>query len=263
MFTLYWVYDLPNWLFALLCIVAFVLFGLIGLPLTRKIAKRAHSEDHSHNDIVGYFLGAVTVFYGITLGLVAVGTWTNYSAVQDRVDHEAQIIASLYRDSRGYPEPVSSKLMADLRAYTREIIDKSWPLQRKGISPGGADEILSSVQEDILNFEPKSLGQQVLHAEVFRQFNQLVEARRSRLESTDMSLPPSLWWLVIFGAIISISVTFFFDMRSMIMHRWMTGLMSGLLGLLIFLIAALDNPFRGNVSVGPESLERVYQALMK
>jgi hypothetical protein len=45
-------------------------------------------------------------------------------------------------------------------------------------------------------------------------------------------------------------------------HFWMTILFSSLLGLLIFLIAVLDNPHRGKVSVSPEPLERVYQQIM-
>jgi hypothetical protein len=42
----------------------------------------------------------------------------------------------------------------------------------------------------------------------------------------------------------------------------MTVLFSCLLGLLIFLIAVLDNPYRGRLSVTPEALERVYQQVM-
>jgi hypothetical protein len=38
---------------------------------------------------------------------------------------------------------------------------------------------------------------------------------------------------------------------------------SGLLGLLIFLLAAIDNPFRGAISVGPEAFELVYKQLMQ
>ncbi len=64
MITMYWAYSLPNWLFALLCISSFIGFGLAGLPLTRKFVRRVHQKDHSHNDIVGYFLAAMTVFYG-------------------------------------------------------------------------------------------------------------------------------------------------------------------------------------------------------
>ena len=40
------------------------------------------------------------------------------------------------------------------------------------------------------------------------------------------------------------------------------GLLLGLVAV-IFLIAALDNPFRGEVSIGPDSIALVYDTLMK
>jgi len=43
----------------------------------------------------------------------------------------------------------------------------------------------------------------------------------------------------------------------------MTILMSALLGLMIFLVAALDNPFQGDVSVSADPLELAYSQLMK
>ena len=36
-----------------------------------------------------------------------------------------------------------------------------------------------------------------------------------------------------------------------------------LLGSLIFLIAAMDNPFRGEFSVGPDAFQLIYEGLMK
>ena len=63
--------------------------------------------------------------------------------------------------------------------------------------------------------------------------------------------------------LVSIAATMFFDIRSLNMHLWMTVLMSGLLGLMIFLIATLDNPFRGKVSVSPVALQRECQTLMR
>jgi hypothetical protein len=41
------------------------------------------------------------------------------------------------------------------------------------------------------------------------------------------------------------------------------GLLSVCLGVVIFLIAAMDNPFWGDVSVGPDSFQLVYDSLMK
>ncbi len=80
--NLYWLYDLSNFLFGILIIGFFVAVGVVGLYLTRRWVRRLHLVEHSHNDIVGFYLAAITVFYGITLGLVAVGTWETYSDVQ-------------------------------------------------------------------------------------------------------------------------------------------------------------------------------------
>ena len=57
-------------------------------------------------------------------------------------------------------------------------------------------------------------------------------------------------------------------------HRWVQDLeihvhlilgavLASILGAVIFLIAELDNPFRGQVSIGPESIARVYQTVMQ
>jgi hypothetical protein len=75
-------------------------------------------------------------------------------------------------------------------------------------------------------------------------------------------LPGPLWAVVLIGAFLTIAVTWFFDFRSHSMHFWMTLVFSALLGLLIYLLGALDNPFRGEVSVSPEPFEIMYQRRM-
>ncbi len=261
--SLSWLYDLPNWLFGVLSICFFTTVGLAGLFTTRGWVRRQHRENHSHNEIVSYFLAAVTVFYGITLGLLAVATWTTYSATQDKVDHEAQVLASLYRDVNTFPSPARETLQNDLRAYTRQVIDVSWPLQRKGIVPDSTKGMLENFQADLLQFEPPSERAKIVAAETYRQFNVLIECRRARLESVTTGMPSSLWTLVILGGLITILTTLFFDTPSLAMHFWMTVLLTTLLGLMIFLIGTLDRPYRGKVSIGPGSLERVYNQVMR
>jgi hypothetical protein len=82
------------------------------------------------------------------------------------------------------------------------------------------------------------------------------------LQSVREGLGGPLWTVVFAGAFLSIALTWFFDMKSQEMHFWMTIMLSALLGLLIFLLGALDNPFRGEISVGPEAFELVYQRRM-
>jgi hypothetical protein len=259
---IYWVYDLPNWLFGALTVAVFVAIGVLGLYLTRSWVRRLHIVNHSHNDIVGFYLAAVTVFYGISLGLLAVGTWTTYSEVEDRVDHEATAVGSLYRDTGAYPEPERSILRDDLRRYTREVIDKGWPLQQRGIVPNNATLTLDDFQAHFMAFEPVTERQKILAAESYRAYNELTAARRARLNTVTRGMPGPLWTLVIAGALLCIGVTWCFETRSFAMHFWMTVIFTALLGLMIYLIAVLDNPYRGRLSVTPEPLERVYQQVM-
>lgn len=63
------------------------------------------------------------------------GAWENFSSVDDAVTQEATTIGVLYRMVDAYPEPHRAVLDELLRSYTRDEIDKSWPLRRQGNSP--------------------------------------------------------------------------------------------------------------------------------
>ena len=256
-----WIYDLPNWLIGLGSIVFFNVLGVAGLYITRGWVRRRHGVSHSHNDLDSYFLPSVIVVYCITLGLLAVSAWTNYSQVEDRVDHEAENVSSRYRDLGPYPEPVRSALREDLRQYVREAIDVAWPLQSHGTVPTKTAHSLNNFQDEISAFQPATPAQQIIQAEVFRQFNSLVEARRARLNSVHSHMPHALWILVISGTLITLAVTFFFDTPSFSMHLSLTFLLATLLSLMIFLIGVLDTPFRGRSGVSPAPLEMVYKEM--
>ena len=260
--NLYWVYDLPNWLFGVLTLGVFVAFGLAGLYLTRGWVGRLHHLEHAYNDIVGFYMAGVTVLYGVSVGLLAIGAWATYADVQGRVDHEAAALGGLYRDIDAYPEPARTIMEDDLRRYARGVIDVGWPMQRRGIVPNNASPLLSDFQKHFMSFEPQNERQNILAADAYRAFNDLTESRRNRLNSVTIEMPGPLWALVIAGAVICIAVSWFFHTGSFSVHFWMTILFSSLLGLLIFLIAVLDNPYRGKISVSPEPLERVYQQIM-
>jgi hypothetical protein len=259
--TMYWVYDIPNWLFGFLTIGLFVAIGLVGLWLTRGWVQRLH-VNHSHNDIVGFYLAGMAVIFGVALGLLAIGAWATYADVQGRVSHEATALGGLYRDVGAYPEPARSIMQDDLRRYTRAVIDVGWPMQQRGIVPNNATGILNDFQEHFMSFEPTTERQKILAAESYRAFNELTESRRERLNSVTDEMPGPLWALVIFGTLICIALTWFFHLPSFGMHVVMTILFSALLGLIIFQIAVLDNPYRGRVSVSPEPLEQVYRQIM-
>ena len=45
-------------------------------------------------------------------------------------------------------------------------------------------------------------------------------------------------------------------------HALLGGSLALFLGVVIFMIAALDHPFRGEVSIEPDAIQQVYETLM-
>jgi hypothetical protein len=92
----------------------------------------------------------------------------------------------------------------------------------------------------VAGFEPTTETQKLIHGETIKLFDRLVEFRKLRLLSVNVGLPMMV--LVIVGGITTLASTWFFDTRSLTMHFWLTVLVAVLLGMMIHLLASLDNP---------------------
>ena len=257
----YWIYDYPTWAVGPLFAFIFVATSLSGLFLVRvRVSKWIHSE-HRTNELVGMALGSFSVLYGILLGLVAVGAYQNFSSISDLVTKEASCLAGFYRDVSAFPEPYKDQLQADLRNYTRYTIDYGWPAQRHGHVTTGSTQRMTVLFNDLTAFQPTDRRSEVIFGEAFRQFNNLTELRRARMAEVTTGIPAVLWCVVGIGAFLNIVLIWMLDMEVHV-HVILTVVLSLFLGVVIFLVASMDNPFRGEVSVGPDALELVYQTYM-
>ena len=260
---IYWMYFLPLWLSGVITVSAFCAFGVVGLAATRRWVPSLHHATVSYNDIVGYYFGAITLLYGITLGLLMVGDWSTLTETQQKADVEASTLAAFYLDVSQFPEPARGRLQYDVRSYTREVITVAWPQQQKGIIPRGNVAVVANLARDLIAFEPVSEEQKILCHETYDRFDELVERRRSRLLGVTQGLSGALWALVYIGAVINIAVTWCFHVHNQRMHLWMTLLTSALLGLMIFLLSAMDHPYLGQIAVSSQPFQLVYDDLMK
>ncbi len=259
--NLLWLYDIPNWASFLLIVGAALAVGWTGLCGLRPWISHLHRKKN-HNEVVGYFWGGMVLFYGVMVGLIAVGAWEQYSSTDEKVALEASSLAVLYREVSTYPQPIRSRLQADLRQYTRDVIYKSWPLQRRRMVPAQTSDDLWRFQDELTSFQPGSYAEGLLHEEVLRAYDRVVELRRMRLHSVQTGLPSAVWVVVVLGAIITISAGWFFLTLSFSLHFWMMTLTSALLGLIIWLLVVMDHPFIGAVSVGPGPFVQVYKTVM-
>ena len=256
-------YDLPNWLFCSVVVGGLAGFALIGQIIVRRFLPRWYG-DREYNEVVGQYLSAAGVFFGITLGLLSVAAWENFADVDSTVTLEASNLGVLYRTVSNYPEPERTELTRLLREYARHEIDIAWPKQRQGIVPGpGGNALLDRIHRGIAGFEPRTEGNENIQTEALRQFSNMIETRRQRLSSVETQLPKLVWVVVVGGSLLNLSLLWLLVVENKRLHDFLTVVLAALLGLLVFLLAVMDHPFRGEGSVGPEAFELIYGQLMK
>jgi Protein of unknown function (DUF4239) len=260
--SMYWIYDLSNWLLCSLIVLIFVGLALAGLFITRPFVARLVGRSPKHNDVVSFFFASMGVFYGLALGLIAVATWENYTEIDGVVSTEAAAVASFYRDLDGYPQPMRTRLETMMRDYTRIVIEKEWPAHKRGLALEDGDAILDGLENSVMEFEPTTERAKIVHAEVLSSLDTVLEQRRLRLQAVSTGLPAALWAVVLIGAVINGLLTYLFWVENLWLHAALVALLAVFIALLVFLTAAMDNPFRGEFSVSAEAFQTILDKVM-
>ncbi|MBV8067080.1 MAG: DUF4239 domain-containing protein [Candidatus Eremiobacteraeota bacterium] len=244
----------------LLIVAAFTILSVAGLYATRRAVIEITGPRPGHNEGVDAYIAAAAVFYGIVAGLIAVAAWEQYSSYDDKVTQEAGTVGMLYRDVVTYPDPYGSRLSEELRDYTRAIIE-GWPLLQHGVVPPQPTVLLNAFQSTLYSFNPKNERERIIHTAAIEEFERMIELRRLRLHDKDAGLPEAMWAVVIIGGVLTVFLTYFLALERFRVHLTMTIVSSILVSLLIFMIAAVDHPFRGGVSIGSDAFRLVYDQL--
>jgi hypothetical protein len=128
---------------------------------------------------------------------------------------------------------------------------------RQGKSSQKAWDLLDEIRSEVQDFQPSTPAQLVLYEQGLERVHELADARRERLLDADQGLPDILWVVLIVGGIVVISFTYLFGLDSTLVHVLMVAALALIIGLVLFTVAELDFPFRGDIRIGPVAMEQV------
>lgn len=253
-----WIYGLPHWQMLILFLGASVCicWGLIWA--LRPLMSRWFGSNHEgRNSVIDTLLAGTGLFYGLLLGLIAVGAYTDYSNADDAVSHEADAVGVLYRDVSNFPEPQRSELRMEITHYLDVVINQEFPSAHQGKLVLGGTPVATRIQSEIASLAPTSPAGEALDNESFRQFANFIDDRNQRLNRMTSSLPGTLWFVLIAGALINLALIAMLGMKKLGAHLTLSGMFAVFLSLMLFLIADLDHPFLGQYSISSDAFDTI------
>jgi hypothetical protein len=255
------VYDMQPRQLAILFALITVGAMIVGLLVVKPFLRLLMGVGPDFNASMSYATGGFNLFYGLLLGLLTVAAYQNNERVRESVLAEATALSALYADMNSYPEPVRTDMKDMLRDYVLFTIYKDWPAHRHGEFLNGGGNRADAMRQKLASFEPLTPGQEVVHAQVVSAFQDFVSSRQRRLAGVLTQIPDVLWYAVLVGAAINVLLLVMLRMKPL--PQFVLGTISSFfLGVILFVIVALDDPLRGESGIDPDPLQVLWDRVM-
>jgi hypothetical protein len=244
--------SIPSGLLLLCVAMALAVGGLILVQVLVPTEVR-----RQQNDVAGFIYAVLGVTYAVLLGLMVVAVWEEWNAASVTADDEASSLAEVFWLADRMPETEGRHIQELARSYARVVVNEEWSLMEREKSSSRAWDLLDDIRTSLQNFDPSTPEEQVVYEQSLERMRDLADARRDRLLEAEQGLPGILWVVLITGGVIVVGFTYLFGLDSTLIHLLMVASLALIIALVLFTVAALNFPFKGDITIGPDAMEHV------
>lgn len=245
-------YDTSNEILIFIFIIVLVSIALIGLYIFIIFTKNDF-EKRLNDQNTSTFLSVVATAVALVIAFIISDEWNAYTDASSSAVQEANVIFLLYRTV--FPLPGTEEIQLYILYYLCSIINTEFPSMQEGMVP--LDNVyLDSLQALLLEYIPQTSHDEILYSKSIDLLNQAAFLRNKRLEASTSSIPGELWWVLLIGFFVIVILIWFItgdDVYRVLMTTFVTLIYAALL----FLVVALDYPYRGDFAVTSEPFQFV------
>ncbi len=240
-------YDLPNWLLGIVIVATVMTVTYAGYFTLRRIWRPVINE--TETSVAMSVLGVIATIHSLLLAFSAVSVWDSFGSAEEAVIREANTIGAMARDLALFDTPESMEARRLLRGYAELVIAEEWNTMRDGEPHAPTWTTFDRMFSAVGQLEPDTPRHVALLPEILERANDLLKERRSRLHTSASGVPGTLWAVVLIGTGLVLITTVVLPPTRF--NLVMIGQVSLSIGLVFFLIVAMDRPFAGKESISP------------
>lgn len=238
--------TLPFWALVLLYVGGGFTLGIGGFLTMRRLVPSlgAHADSRGLSSAFSISSGLFSFVLAFTIGQL----YGNFTRANANAKQEATQVAQVLRASHGLPAGLDRVVHDGMLTYAAEVRVHEWNLMQHGRTSTAAWQDLDRVYRT-LERARGTAGADPFFGQTLARLNDLVVARRNRLDDVNLSLPPLFQALLLLGAVLAISSTWYFKPFGEPIQIVMIGAASALVGMALLVAVQLDYPYSGDIAV--------------
>jgi hypothetical protein len=246
--------------FLLVCAVS-VTAANLGLAVVRKYTDIDILKEH--HDVAAIIFNAFGILYAVVVAFVVFVTWSHYDDANKNIQFESSEAIDIFQNAGAFPDAARDSIRKALLDYTTTLYNDDWIAMAKGSTSNKSYDAIRRLMNIYLTIDLKTMNNVSVYEESFKRLNDLAQYRRLRNFSAGDSVPNVIWVLLLVGAFIMITYTYFFGVKRALPQYLMTSALSITLTLILYLIFTLDHPFAGSNSISNEPVKRVMNIMQR
>jgi hypothetical protein len=249
------VYQYPIWAVGVLLVGAAVLCTLLLELCVRRLLPIELRR--RHNDVAAAILSIIGVTYAVLLAFVAMLAWEGFNRAKAASYNEAALVEDVYNLSSGFADPARSAIRDDILGYVQRVVTVEWPQQAEGRMVDQDSRYLNALNELAFGLQPSGRAGGDLHSLLLQTMERLWDARQGRLLAAQSTIPDIVWFVLVAGGALTVAFGSFLGAPSLRMQLGMLAVLATSGALVLILIIALSNPFRGDFRVTTAPFQHV------
>ena len=243
--------------------VLLVGLSIIGAIVVELVVRRFLAIDlrRQHNDVAAAVFSVIGVTFAVLLAFVVMLTFEGYQSARTAAGSEAMVVRDVADAAAGLAEPTRSHLRNGLSSYLREVIDREWPAQSAGRFDDSAAGSLRELDAFAAGYHAVGPIDTNYHAALLSALTRMQDARAVRQLAASNIVPPIVWVVMLLGGSLTVASASFLGAPSLGMQLTMSATLSASGAMVVVLIIALSQPFRGDFRVSTGSFERVLASI--
>ncbi len=201
----------------------------IGLAVVvRPLVQKRFGEEH--NAVFDTGFSAVGTMYAIVAGLLVFGVYSTFDDASKASARHA------------------------ITDYTRSVIEDDWPALADGKGSPKTDQALDRMYKVWAPMGPSGQWSDEYTASV-DELNSVLMLRNQRIDDSGSALNPIYWAMLFVGAFLTILHLVLLRMENRAMHLIAVGVTAAMLGMVLFLLIEVNQPFRGEIALSPSNFQ--------
>lgn len=251
-----WLHNLPVIWMALVVFGVTYLFAVLVQTIVGMLAIGERLR--AFKAFSAGMLSPLGVIFGLFVAFTAAQVWSDDDRANAAVNREASALKSVLVLAATFPGESEVHLRNLVRRYIEETATQEWPMMvRHAATLSISATPLTEALQQTLAFSPSNPGQQIAQREIATSLENALEARRQRILASRSRVNLTKWTCLLLQAACALLAIAIVHSDNRIASTISLGVFSTGVAASVLLILAHDEPFVGQVSVGPQPLLQV------